>query len=51
MEGGFRIVVEQVFIKGHRMNDDEIAEYMQCMGFEQRNPHKLKTLKLKNRKC
>ncbi len=39
MEGDFKIVVEQPFIKGNRMSDEEIATYMQCMGFELRNPH------------
>lgn len=38
MEGNFKIVVEQPFIKGNRMSDEDIATYMQCMGFELRNP-------------
>jgi hypothetical protein len=37
-EGDFKIVVEQPFIKGNRMSDEEIAEYMRHMGFELRNP-------------
>ena len=37
-EGNFKIVVEQPFIKGNRMSDEEIAEYMKNMGFELRNP-------------
>jgi hypothetical protein len=37
-EGNFKIVVEQPFIKGNRMSDEEIAEYMRHMGFELRNP-------------
>lgn len=37
-EGNFKIVVEQSFIKGNRMSDEEIAEYMRHMGFELRNP-------------
>ena len=37
-EGNFKIVVEQPFIKGNRMSDEEIAEYMRNMGFELRNP-------------
>jgi hypothetical protein len=37
-EGNFKIVVEQPFIKGNRMSDEEIAEYMRHMGFELHNP-------------
>lgn len=37
-EGKFKIVVEQPFIKGNRMSDEEIAEYMRHMGFELHNP-------------
>ena len=37
-EGDFKIIVEQPFIKGHRMTDEEISAYMQHMGFELRNP-------------
>ena len=37
-EGDFKIIVEQPFIKGHRMTDEEISTYMQRMGFELRNP-------------
>lgn len=37
-EGDFKIIVEQPFIKGSPMSDEEIATYMQRMGFELRNP-------------
>ncbi|MBQ8867676.1 MAG: hypothetical protein IJ013_08155 [Bacteroidaceae bacterium] len=36
--GDFRIIVEQPFIKGERMEEDEIVEHMKNMGFELRNP-------------
>ena len=34
----FKIIVEQPFIKGERISDDEIAEYMKKMGFKLYNP-------------
>ena len=34
----FKIIVEQPFIKGERISDDEIAEYMEKMGFKLCNP-------------
>lgn len=37
-EGNFKIIVEQPFIKGSRMSDKEISEYMNKMGFELKNP-------------
>lgn len=37
-EGNLKIVVEQPFIKGNRMSDEEIAGYMKNMEFELRNP-------------
>lgn len=37
-EGDFKIIVEQPFIKGKRVSDEEIARYMKNMGFELRNP-------------
>ena len=37
-DGNFKIIVEQPFIKGHRMSDEDIAKYMKDMGFELRNP-------------
>ena len=37
-EGEFKIIVEQPFIKGERMSDEAIADYMKKMGFELRNP-------------
>ena len=36
--GEFNIIVEQPFIEGSHVSDEEIAEYMQRMGFELRNP-------------
>lgn len=37
-EGEFKIIVEQPFIKGMHINDEEIRELMLSMGFELRNP-------------
>ncbi len=37
-DGDFKIVVEQPFIKGKQVLDEEIAYYMRNMGFELRNP-------------
>lgn len=37
-EGDFKIIVEQPFIKGVRVSDEEIASFMSNMGFELRNP-------------
>ena len=37
-ENQFRIIAEQQFIEGSRMTDDEIAEFMQRMGFQLINP-------------
>jgi hypothetical protein len=34
----FKIIVEQPFIKGERISDEEIAEYMKKMGFKLYNP-------------
>lgn len=34
----FKIIVEQPFIKGERISDDEIAVYMEKMGFKLCNP-------------
>lgn len=34
----FKIIVEQAFIKGERISDEEIAEYMKKMGFKLYNP-------------
>ena len=36
--GDFKIVVEQSFIEGTHVSDEEIADYMHKMGFELRNP-------------
>ena len=36
--GEFKIIVEQPFIEGEHVSDEEIAEYMKKMGFELRNP-------------
>ena len=36
-DGEFKIVVEQPFIEGAHVSDEEIADYMQKMGFELRN--------------
>lgn len=38
-DGEFKIVVEQPFIEGSHVSDEEIAYYMNKMGFELRNPH------------
>lgn len=35
--GDFRVIVEQPFIKGERMEEDEIVEHMKNLGFELRN--------------
>jgi hypothetical protein len=35
----FKIICEQPFIGGTHVSDEEIAEYMQRMGFELKNPH------------
>ena len=37
-DGEFKIIVEQPFIKGLHMSDEEIAEYMSKMGFDLINP-------------
>lgn len=37
-EGDFKIVVEQPFVEGKHVEDWQIREYMQRMGFELRNP-------------
>lgn len=37
-DGNFKVIVEQPFIKGGKVSDEEIAAYMQNMGFELRNP-------------
>jgi len=36
-EGDFKVVVKQPFIRGMRVSDEEIAVFMQNMGFELRN--------------
>lgn len=36
--GDFKIIVEQPFIEGERVSDEEIANYMKNMGFLLRNP-------------
>ena len=36
--GEFKIIVEQPFIDGQPVSDEEIADYMRQMGFEQKNP-------------
>ena len=36
--GDFKILVEQPFIEGTHVSDEEIAEYMHKMGFELKNP-------------
>lgn len=36
--GEFKIIAEQPFIDGQPVSDDEIAEYMQQMGFKLKNP-------------
>ena len=37
--GEFKVIVEQPFIDGKPVTDEEIADYMHQMGFEQKNPH------------
>ena len=37
-DGEFKIIVEQPFIEGSHVSDEEIADYMHKMGFELRNP-------------
>lgn len=37
-DGEFQVIVEQPYIKGVQMSDDEIATYAQNMGFKQINP-------------
>ena len=37
-DGAFKIIVEQPFIEGTHVSDEEIADYMRKMGFELRNP-------------
>ena len=39
ISGEFKIICEQPFIGGTHVSDGEIAEYMQHMGFELKNPH------------
>ena len=36
--GEFKIIVEQPFIDGQPVSDEEIADYMSHMGFELKNP-------------
>ena len=38
VDGEFKIIVEQPFIEGTHMTDDEIAQYMSKMGFDLINP-------------
>lgn len=38
-DGNFKIIAQQPFIDGNHISDDEIADYMDCMGFELKNPH------------
>ena len=38
VKGEFKIICEQPFIGGTHVSDEEIAEYMQRMGFELKNP-------------
>ena len=38
IEGDFKIVVEQPFVEGKHVEDRQIADYMQRMGFELINP-------------
>ena len=35
--GEFKIIAEQTFIDGQPVSDEEIADYMRQMGFEQKN--------------
>ena len=37
-KGEFKVICEQPFIGGSHVSDEEIAEYMQRMGFELKNP-------------
>ena len=37
-DGEFKIIVEQPFIEGSHVSDEDIADYMSKMGFELRNP-------------
>ncbi|MBR2184300.1 MAG: hypothetical protein IJ897_02620 [Prevotella sp.] len=37
-DGEFKILVEQPYIRGSHLSDDEIEEYMEHMGFELKNP-------------
>ena len=37
-DGNFNVIVEQPFIDGLPVSDDEIADYMRQMGFELKNP-------------
>ena len=37
-DGNFKVIVEQPFIDGLPVSDDEIADYMRQMGFELKNP-------------
>ena len=37
-QGEFKIIVEQPYIDGQPVNDEEIADFMQQMGFELKNP-------------
>lgn len=38
MDGFFKIIVEQPFIKGNHVDDEEIEEFMKNMGFKLYNP-------------
>ena len=38
-DGEFKIIVEQPFVEGTHVSDEEIADYMHKMGFELHNPH------------
>ena len=37
-DGAFKVIVEQPFIEGDHVSDEEIGEYVRNMGFELRNP-------------
>ena len=37
--GDFKILVEQPFIQGTRLTDDEICKFVTSLGFEMKNPH------------
>ena len=37
-DGEFKIIVEQPFIEGSHVSDEEIVDYMRKMGFELCNP-------------